>query len=104
MTQWSAALPPGWYPEATQPDQMRYWTGSAWSQELHPAPPPPGSPVTRPWWQQWWAIVLTLLVCFPLGLIGVWQRRETPAAVKTAVSVLAAALYTVLLVWRTSRS
>ena len=59
---------------------------------MQPAPPSPGEFV-RPWWQQWWAIILTLLVCFPLGLIGVWQRKGTSFAVKITISVVALLLY-----------
>jgi hypothetical protein len=104
VTQGSSPTAPGWYSDPSDPGQLRYWSGSAWSQERQPAPLPPGSPFSRPWWQEWWAIVLTLLLCFPLGVIGVWQRKETSVAVKAAVSVVAAVLYAVLLMWRASRS
>jgi hypothetical protein len=56
----------------------------------------------RPWWQQWWAILLTLVLCFPLGLIGIWQREGTSVAVKAGVSVAAAFGYAVLLMWRST--
>jgi hypothetical protein len=36
---------------------------------------------------------LTLLVCFPLGLIGVWQRKGTSTGVKVAITVVALLLY-----------
>ena len=88
----SPTMQAGWYPDPSHAGQLRYWTGTEWSQEVQPAPPSPGEFV-RPWWQQWWAIILTLLVCFPLGLIGVWQRKETSVAVKIAISVVALFLY-----------
>ena len=46
---------------------------------------------------------LTLLVCFPLGLIGVWQRKGTSVGVKITISVVALLLYSGALVAR-SRS
>ena len=36
----------GWYPDPSQPQTQRYWTGSAWTEQRAPlAPPeqPPGS-------------------------------------------------------------
>lgn len=102
MTQGPSAATPGWYPDPADPGQLRYWSGSEWSQERQPAPLPPGTPYVRPWWQQWWAIALTIVLCFPLGVIGVWQRKGTSVLVKVAVSVLAAVLYAVFLVWRST--
>ena len=92
----------GWYQDPTIAGQLRYWSGTEWTQEVQPAPPAPGEFV-RPWWQQWWAIILTLLVCFPLGLIGVWQRKGTPVGVKITISAIALLLYSGALVAR-SRS
>jgi hypothetical protein len=40
----------------------------------------------RPWWQTWLAIVPGLLLCLPLGLIGLWRRHGTSTRVKTAVT------------------
>ena len=85
------ATPPGWYPDPGQPGQLRYWTGSAWSTEVQGARTPTGA-AARPWWQQWWAIVLTLAVCFPLGVVGVWQRQGTSTGVKVAVTAIALAV------------
>jgi hypothetical protein len=93
--------PPGWYPDPGLPGQLRYWTGTAWSADVQAAPAPPGE-LGRPWWQQWWAIVLTLVVCFPFGVIGVWQRKGTPVGVKVAVTVVAVVLYGVGLSLRAS--
>ena len=103
MTQGSSPTGPGWYSDPSDPGLLRYWSGSEWSPETQPAPLPPGSPFTRPWWQQWWAIALTLVLCFPLGVIGVWQRQGTPVVVKAAVSAGAAVLYAVFLVWRSTQ-
>ncbi|HVQ19183.1 MAG TPA: DUF2510 domain-containing protein [Actinomycetes bacterium] len=99
MTDGSPTMQPGWYPDPSLPGQLRYWSGTQWTQDVQAAPPPPGD-LVRPWWQQWWAIILTLLVCFPLGLIGVWQRKGTSAGVKIAVSLVALLLYSGALVAR----
>jgi uncharacterized RDD family membrane protein YckC len=48
--------PAGWYPEpdpayAGQPDRLRYWDGSAWTEHVHvpqPVMPPPAPPVQQP--------------------------------------------------------
>ena len=92
MTDGPQTMQPGWYADPSHAGQLRYWTGTEWSQNVQAAPPPPGEFV-RPWWQQWWAIILTLLVCFPLGLIGVWQRQGTSVGLKISISVIALLLY-----------
>jgi Protein of unknown function (DUF2510) len=92
MTDGSPTMQAGWYPDPSHSGQLRYWSGMEWSQEVQPAPAPPGEFV-RPWWQHWWAIILTLFVCFPLGLIGVWQRNGTSVGVKVTISVVALLLY-----------
>jgi hypothetical protein len=92
MSDGSPAMQAGWYPDPSQVGQLRYWSGTEWSQDVQAAPPAPGEFV-RPWWQQWWAIILTLFVCFPLGLIGVWQRKGTSVGVKITISVVALFLY-----------
>jgi hypothetical protein len=74
MTHGMPVTPPGWYPDPSGAGQLRYWTGNEWTQHVQPSPSSPGTFV-RPWWQQWWAIILTLVVCFPFGLVGVWQRK-----------------------------
>ena len=33
---------PGWYPSPENPALVKYWDGSAWSGESHPAVPAPG--------------------------------------------------------------
>jgi hypothetical protein len=92
MTDESTTMRAGWYPDPSNDGQQRYWSGTEWSQDVQPAPAPPGEFV-RPWWQQWWAIILTLFVCFPFGLIGVWQRKGTSVGVKIAISVVALIVY-----------
>jgi hypothetical protein len=92
MTDGTPSAQPGWYPDPSQAGQFRYWSGTEWTQDVQAAPPAPGEFV-RPWWQQWWAIILTLLVCFPLGLIGVWQRKGTSVGVKITITVVALLLW-----------
>ena len=90
------STPAGWYPDPSDPQRVRYWDGGNWSGDSRPAFPNPatsgpfGSSATRaprPWWQTWLAIVPGLLLCLPLGLIGLWRRQGTSTTVKTAVTV-----------------
>ncbi|MSW20470.1 MAG: DUF2510 domain-containing protein [Actinobacteria bacterium] len=41
---------PGWYPDPSSPTQLRWWTGSAWSEQTAPRPEtaPTGSPWPQP--------------------------------------------------------
>lgn len=32
---------PGWYPDPARPDAARWWDGTAWTQHVRSAPPPP---------------------------------------------------------------
>jgi hypothetical protein len=88
-----SGTPAGWYPDPSDSQRVRYWDGSSWSGLSRPASPsaanseslessasPPGP---RPWWQTWFAIVPGLLLCLPLGLVGLWRRRGTSTVVKT---------------------
>jgi hypothetical protein len=81
--------PPGWYPDPLDRHRQRYWDGQRWTDHAQPAGVNPSpldlrgsnDPVrTVPWWQTWWVIVPALLVCLPLGLIGLWKR---PGLTKT---------------------
>ena len=90
------STPAGWYPDPWNPQRLRYWNGRNWSGDSHPASAsavtlgPLGSSastrVRRPWWQSWFAIVAGLLLCLPLGLVGLWLRKETSTATKTVVT------------------
>jgi hypothetical protein len=86
----------GWYPDPSDSQRVRYWNGSNWSGDARPAAPSAGLTVSldssastrarRPWWQTWLAIVPGLLLCLPLGLVGLWLRRGTSTLAKTVVT------------------
>jgi resuscitation-promoting factor RpfB len=90
------SAPAGWYPDPSDSQRVRYWDGRSWSGHFRPASvsaatsgPPESSAFTRaprPWWQTWLAVVAGLLLCLPLGLIGLWRRQGTSTVVKTAVT------------------
>ncbi len=44
------STPPGWYPDPSSPSQLRWWDGSAWSEQTSPRPEtaPTGSPWPQP--------------------------------------------------------
>lgn len=97
--------PPGWYPDPSTPGYQRYWDGTAWTDQKHPmtlAMNPPavtGSPAATPagtgvlpWWQNWWAVILGLLLCFPFGLIGLWKRPGVTTKVRWWLTGATAAL------------
>jgi hypothetical protein len=74
--------------------RVRYWDGGNWSGPSHPASQtaatsgllPASAQAARPWWQTWVAIVPGLLLCLPLGLVGLWRRSGTSSGVKTMVT------------------
>jgi hypothetical protein len=88
--------PAGWYPDPSDSQRVRYWDGSNWSGPSRSASPSTatsgflessastGAP--RPWWQTWFAIVPGLLLCLPLGLVGLWRRQGTSTVAKTVVT------------------
>lgn len=39
-------VPPGWYPDHTGAQQLRWWNGSTWTDSVHPNEPAAGSPLT----------------------------------------------------------
>ena len=90
------STPAGWYPDPHDATRLRYWDGTQWTEDSRAAatPPPPGSsaPGTAsvPWWQSWPAIIVGFFLCFIPGLIALWARRGTSNTVKGWVTVGAA--------------
>lgn len=74
-------FPAGWYPDQADHGLLRYWDGQRWTHHTRPSYPAPAAALARaadrtrvPAWQSWWVIVLGLLLCFPIGLVGLWKR------------------------------
>ena len=90
------STPAGWYTDPSDPQRVRYWDGGNWSSpscSVSPSAATAGVPgasastqTPRPWWQTWFAIVSALLLCLPLGLVGLWLRQGTSRVAKTAVT------------------
>ena len=92
--------PPGWFPDQSDPHQLRWWDGEAWTSNTAPKPataasgddyataaplvpaaaPIPSSKPKRPWYFRWWAISLAVVVV--LAIIGSFAPDEEtkPAA------------------------
>lgn len=96
---------PSWLLDPEDASQLRYWTGSQWSDYQLNRPEgwgPSQAPIADArggvaWWQTWWFIVPGLLLCLPVGLIGLWRRPglSTPSrwlGTAVALVVLIAAL------------
>ena len=89
-------IPAGWYPDPSDSQRVRYWDGVNWSGPSRPASPSAATAgvlessaatrAPRPWWQTWFAIVPGLLLCLPLGLVGLWRRQGTSRVAKTVVT------------------
>ena len=73
MTDGSATMQAGWYQDPTIAGQLRYWSGTEWTQEVQPAPPAPGQFV-RPWWQQ-----MVGHHPHPPGVLPPWSHRGMAA-------------------------
>jgi hypothetical protein len=88
--------PAGWYPDPSDSQRVRYWDGGNWSGLSRPASSSAATSDSlessastqgpRPWWQTWFAIIPGLLLCLPLGLVGLWRRHGTSTVVKTVVT------------------
>jgi hypothetical protein len=95
----------GWYPDPSDAGRIRYWDGSSWTQHSLVAPaaqtsswtgaPSPAAASTRKnraWWQTWWAIFPGLVLCLPVGLVGLWLRKGTSNTTKWIVTACVAVL------------
>ena len=102
---------PGWFPDQSNSEQLRWWDGQVWTEHTQPRnrpesqhadTPPQGAafsmaqPVTtksatkKPWYLRWWAITAAVLVA--LSVVGsLLPDEETPDAAATEPSPTAAA-------------
>jgi len=103
----SFPTPEGWYLDPNDPESLRYWDGIRWTEHARPArlgaaPTGPSGPssgpgTTRPWWQTWPGIIGGLVLCLPLGLIGLWQRSGTTVRTKGIVTACTVVLLAIAL-------
>src|SRR5712691_6516197 len=58
--------PPGWYPDPSLPQMLRWWDGGAWTANLHPTvkSPRPRWSLPRPWLILAAVLLVVGLVCF----------------------------------------
>lgn len=88
-----------WYADPDDPATLRYWDGHQWT--IYTLPKPDGwgagAAAGSAWWQSWWAIVPGLLLCLPLGLIGLWRRPGLSLRLRVGVTAASLLLIGVVL-------
>lgn len=85
---------PAWHPDPTDPGSLRYWDGQSWTSHTSPRPAgwEPGASRARvAWWQTWWAVAVGLLLCLPVGLVGLWRRPGVSPWLRVSVTLAAVA-------------
>lgn len=96
MTEQNTQNPPaGWHPDPEQPGHLRFWDGTAWTDQRQPAPAMPmaqqpfyGQPPVKPkkaWYKRWWAITLGVFIALMI-ISGLSGGGETPATDETSSS------------------
>src|SRR3954447_11012547 len=85
-----AAVPPGWYADASKPGFERWWDGGSWSEVTRPTPlptaqperapvgrsTPDGVPVANPWRRLGAVILDYLLIGIVVGTLGAPLVRD----------------------------
>ena len=105
MQQQGGSPPPGWHPDPQVPGQLRWWDGSAWSDQTAPAA---GQSAAQPAYAAgggyaaaggpapsidtwlWQSILATLLCCLPLGIVAIVFSSQAQSAMNTGNYALAA--------------
>jgi host cell surface-exposed lipoprotein/uncharacterized protein DUF2510 len=94
----TSSPPPGWYPDPSGGPSQRYWDGTRWTDAFQPAAPEQPT-ATQPasssaatsaqaaWYDQTWVLVLSLLFCFPIGLVLLWRRPTLKRGAKIGITV-----------------
>jgi hypothetical protein len=99
----TSSPPPGWYPDPSGGPSQRYWDGTRWTDAFLPAAAEqptatqpvsssPAASVRTAWYDQTWVLVLSLLFCFPIGLVLLWRRPTLKRGAKIGITVAVAAL------------
>ena len=77
---WWQASDGKWYPPESAPPSVFTSVGA-------PAiPSGPGTSTEQPWYEKTWVVVLSLLFCFPLGLVIVWINKRFTQKTKVVIT------------------
>jgi hypothetical protein len=94
---------PAWYPDPSNPSQLRYWDGTQWTEHTQPVPqaaPQPSvfvPPAPQPAYSQHtnssgygpgpkpdsylvWSILATLFCCLPFGIVAIINAAKVDSA------------------------
>ena len=103
----TSSTPPGWFPDQTNAQQVRWWDGQAWTEQTKPlnddsahqrgaaqatsypvAPQVVSKQPKKPWYFRWWAITAAVLIA--LSVVGsMMPDEETSVAAATEPSTSA---------------
>ena len=100
----ASSAPPGsradWFQDPNDPRLIRYWDGRTWTAYSLPKPEDwdpasRGNPVV--WWQTWWVVLFGLLLCAPVGLVGLWRRPGVSTGLRTGLTLAVVVLFGVVI-------